>query len=167
MTRAPQRRYSLVEALVALAARDGLGEPVDWADVRAALLALERDPVGASDLRRIVARVNDPAVPRTLRDWFLRAADEREGDADEAARAGEKLLAPLQLVSLGGVATGAIAAAAGTVGAALAIPVIGAAAVVAGAATYGRWRLSRREDTARRDARALRRMAGSARIDSG
>ena len=154
--------HTLVGALVALASRNGLGEDVDWADVRSLILELKRHPLGASDLRTILARVNDPAVRQTIHDWFLRAADEREGDADEASRAEEKLLAPLQTVSLGALATVAIGAAIGTIGAVVAAPLMLAGLAVAAAATFGRWRLSKRADTARREALVLKRLSDAA-----
>ena len=149
----------LVLALVALATRDGLGEPVDWDDVKAAVAALTIDPVGPRDLRAVAERLNDGAVAATLEDWFVRASVEREGDAQAAARAGEKLLAPLQIVGLGGATTAAIGVAVGTVGLAIGAPLIGATLAVGAAASYGRWRLSKREDEARVDAGAIQRMA--------
>jgi hypothetical protein len=155
--------HGLVEALVALAARQGLGEPIDWRDVESAVAALLDDPVAKRDLRALMVRLNDAEVARTLEDWFLRAADARDADAGDANRAGEKLLAPLQVVGLGGFATSGIALAAGTLAGTVGLPILAAAGVVAGAATWGRWRLSKREDDARADARAIRDFAAIAR----
>lgn len=149
----------LVLALVALATRDGLGDPVDWDDVKAAVSALTDDPIGPRDLRVVAERLNDRAVAATLEDWFIRASVERDGDAQAAARAGEKLLAPLQIVGLGGATTAAIGVAVGTVGLTIGGPLIGATLAIGAAASYGRWRLSKREDEAKADAAAIQRMA--------
>jgi len=156
-------RRTVVEALVALATRDGLGDSVEWADVMAAALAIVTDPVGPRDLRDVLLRVNDSGVMATLEDWFVRAAAEREGAGGAAGRAAEKLLAPLQTVSLGGAATSGLALAAGTVGLTLGAPLVVSGLVVAGATSYGRWRLSQREDAARAEAAAIRRLAEIAR----
>ena len=154
-----QEQHSLAEALVALASREGLRDPVDWEDVRAAILALEQDHMGATDLRHIIDKLNDRDVAHTLEDWILRVAEEREVDSEDASRAAEKLLAPLQRVGLGGLATGAIAAAAGTISPAAAAVIIVAMAAGAAATTYGLWRLSKRQDAAKHDSRALHRLA--------
>jgi hypothetical protein len=108
----------------------------------------------------VLERLNNQEVRRTLADWFERAAAEREEDAKGAARAGEKLLAPLQMVSLGGSVTAAVGIAAGTLGALIAVPLLACTLTVAGAASYGRWRLSKRQDEAEADALAIRRIGG-------
>jgi hypothetical protein len=84
----------LVEALAALAARDGLRETVDWRDVEAAILALLADPVGLADLRAILERMEDPRVPAILEDWFVRAAAAREADGRSAAGRGRRSSPP-------------------------------------------------------------------------
>ncbi len=147
---------TLVLALAAYAARDGLGETLPLEDVPAAVWALQDDAVGPRDLRAVMTRLNDPAVAATLEDWFIRAAAEREEDAQAAARAAERLLAPLQIATMGGGAASAAAIAAGTA-------VLAAALIVAAAASFGRWRLAKREDEAKADAAAIRRLAEIAR----
>ena len=151
---------TVAEALVALAAQEGLGEPIDWRDVKAAVASLISDPLGPRSLRMVLERLNNQEVCATLADWFERAAAEREEDAKSAARAGEKLLAPLQMVSLGGSVTAAVGIAAGTLGALIAVPLLACTLTVAGAASYGRWRLSKRQDEAEADALAIRRIGG-------
>lgn len=80
------QKRTVVEALVSLATRDGLGETVNWPEVRAAILQLLRDPIGPRDLRSVLENINDPSVKRTLEDWFVRAAAERDEDAKKANR---------------------------------------------------------------------------------
>lgn len=150
---------TLVEALVALATREGLGDPVDWQDVRAATSALLDDPVGPRDLRAVMGRLNDKTVAETLSDWFVRAASERDADARAATRGAEKLLQPLQAVSFAIGASGAISLATGAMSVPIALPVALAGVIVGGAATYGRWRLAKRADEAADDAQAIRRLA--------
>lgn len=156
----PNEEHSVAEALVALAAQDGLGDPIDWQDVKAAVANLISDPLGPRSLRMVLERLNNQEVRRTLADWFARAAAEREEDAKGAARAGEKLLAPLQMVSLGGSVTAAVGIAGGTLGAVIAVPLLTCTLTVAGAASYGRWRLSKRQDEAEADASSIRRLGG-------
>lgn len=153
----PER--TLVEALVALATRVGLGDAVDWQDVRAATTALLDDPVGPRDLRAVMKRVNDPSVAFTLNDWFTRAAAEREADAKAATRGAEKLLQPLQTIAFGIGATGAVSLATGAMAVGVALPVALGGLIVGGAATYGRWRLTKRADEALSDAQAIRKLA--------
>jgi hypothetical protein len=66
-------------------------------------------------------------------------------------------------VSLGVLATTGLAFAAGTLGTLVAAPVFAGALVLSAAATYGRWRLSKRDDEAAADAEAIRRFAEAAR----
>jgi hypothetical protein len=153
------RAQDLVDALIAHASREGLGELVAWNDVEAAIMELAQLPDAATALRRQVDRLNDPEVALTLQDWFVRAADSRERDGKRAARPAEKILGPLQGVSLGAAATSAFFAAAGTLTLAAAFPAGLAALVIAGGTSYGRWRLSEREDDAKADANAIRRFA--------
>lgn len=153
---------SLALALVALATREGLGEPVVWPDVKGAIANLIADPVGPRDLRATVRDLNDADVAATLEDWFARAAAERDEDAKAANRAAEKLLAPLQIVSLGGGAAAALSVAVGTAGAIIGAPIAASAFIVGAAASCGRWRLSKREDEARTDVNAIHRLAAIA-----
>lgn len=153
----------VLDALIALAARDGLDEEVRWDEVEPAIAGLLSATVSASNLRRRMEKVNDAEVALTLADWFERAADAREADADNAARPSEKVLAPLQGVWFGGAATAVILTAAGAMGLSTGA-IVGAAALVGAAATtWGRLRQSGREDAARGDAKAIRRLAAVAR----
>ena len=154
----PGQEHTIAEALVALAAQDGLGDPIDWQDVKAAVELLLDDPFGSRRMRSVLQQLNDQEVRVTLRDWLLRAAAERELDAKKAARAGEKVLAPIQIVSLGGTATSAIGITAGTLSAGIGLPVLGCALLVAFASSVGRWRLSKREDQAQFDRGAIERL---------
>ena len=147
--------HTLAEALVALAARQSLGGQVDWADVDASIEALLKGPQSAQDLRSVLTRVNEPALALILQDWLSRAVSIRERSARDAARAGEKVIAPLQNVSLGILATSGLGLAAGTLVDEIGLPILSAAAVASTAAFYGRWRLSRREDNARLAAEAI------------
>ncbi|MDP8919532.1 MAG: hypothetical protein M3O00_11685 [Pseudomonadota bacterium] len=147
--------HTLAEALVALAVRQGLDGAVDWADVDAIIEALLKAPQSPQDLRFVLTRTNEPALALVLQDWLSRAVSLRERSARDAARAGEKVMAPLQNVSLGVLATSGLGLAAGTLMVEIGIPILGAAAVASGAAFYGRWRLSRREDNARSAAEAI------------
>lgn len=157
MTAKPDR--TLVEALVALATREGLGDPIDWLDVRAATTALLDDPIGPRDLRAVMERLNDKAVAITLSDWFIRAAAEREADAKAATRGAEKLLQPLLAISLGIGGTGAVAIASGSIALPVAVPIALCGLAVGIAATIGRWRLTKRADEALDEAQAIRRLA--------
>ncbi len=163
MTSPPVSR-TLVEALVALAARDGLGETVNWHEVRAAIQSLSEDPLGPRDLRFVLGEINNRHdIASTLEDWFIRAATEREEDSKAAARSAEKILAPIQTVSLGVAATSALGFVLGTITSTIAIPAAFCVLMVAAVAGYGRWRLSRREDEAGLDAAGIRRLASIAR----
>lgn len=154
---------TLVEALVALAARDGLGETVNWREVRAAIQSLTEDPLGPRDLRFVLGEINNRNdVAGTLEDWFIRAAAEREEDAKSAARSAEKILAPIYKVSLGGAATSALGLVFGTLSGTIAVPTAACVLAVATVAGYGRWKLSKREDEAVTDAEGMRRLAAIA-----
>ena len=156
----PSVHRTLVEALVALAAREGLGDPINWHEVRAAIQSLLEDPVGPRDLRYVLGQINNrDDISSTLEDWFIRAAVERDEDGMSAARAAEKILAPIQTVSLGGTATSALGFVFGTIGSAIAGPAALCLLAVAGVAGYGRWKLSKREDEAQSDATGMRRLA--------
>ncbi len=147
--------HTLAEALVALAVRQGLDGAVDWADVDAIIEAPLKAPQSPQDLRFVLTRTNEPALALVLQDWLSRAVSLRERSARDAARAGEKVMAPLQNVSLGVLATSGLGLAAGTLVDEIGLPILGAAAVASTAAFYGRWRLSRREDNARLAAEAI------------
>jgi hypothetical protein len=154
---------TLVEALVALAARDGLGETVNWHEVRAAIQYLLEDPLGPRDLRYVLGEVNNRMdIADTLEDWFMRAATERQEDAKAAARSAEKILAPIQTVSLGGAATSALGFVFGTITSWIAVPAAICVLLVAAVAGYGRWRLSKRGDEAVTDADGMHRLAAIA-----
>ncbi|WP_132463665.1 hypothetical protein [Rhodovulum marinum] len=157
--------FRIVDALIALAARDGLGETVDWHEVEAAIAALVLDPVGPSNLRRRMAKLNDPEVARTLNDWFLRAAADRGADAREAARPADTLLAPIQNVGLGAAATAAVLTAAGTLGLGAGVLIGLGALLAAGSASLGRYLLADRANRAQADADAIRRCIESVKKD--
>lgn len=159
---------TVVEALVALAARDGLGETVNWHEVRAAIQHLLEDPLGPRDLRFVLGEINNRTdIADTLEDWFMRGATERQEDAKAAARAAEKILAPIQTVSLGGAATSALGFVFGTITSWIAVPAAVCVLLVAAVAGYGRWRLSKREDEAGIDADGMRRLAAIAKEARG
>lgn len=154
-----EKKTNLAEALVAYASRHGLGESVKFEDIEQAIWALQDDLHGASDLRAVVPSINDPDVKQTLGEWFARAAGRRDRDARDADRIAEKLLAPLQTMGLGAFSAAGITFAIGTLAPVYAVPILGVSIVTAGMATWGRWRLSKRSDDAREQAKALRRMA--------
>ncbi len=159
MTALPSSR-TLVEALVALAAREGLGDAANWHEVRAAVQSLMEDPLGPRDLRYVLGEINNVTeIASTLEDWFVRAAAEREEDAKAAARSAEKILAPIYKVSLGGAATSALGLVFGSINSLVAVPTAACVLIVAAVAGYGRWRLSKREDEANADAQGMRRLA--------
>ncbi|WP_210526570.1 hypothetical protein [Rubellimicrobium arenae] len=149
----------IVQALLALATREHLGEGVTWAEVEAAINQLVDRPRAARLLREALERLDNPKTALNIADWLDQAARSREADARAAGRSGEKFLAPLQGVSLGALATSGFAYAAGTLDGIVSACVGSAAFLLAGASTTGRWMLSRREDLARQDAEALRRLA--------
>jgi hypothetical protein len=154
-TRDDRSGHTLAEALAALAARQLSGDGVDWADADASIEALLSAPQSAQDLRSVLARANEPALALILKDWLSRAVSIRERSARDAARAGEKAIAPLHNVALGVLATSGLGLAAGTLADEVGLPILGGAAVASAAAFYGRWRLSRREDNARLAAEAV------------
>jgi hypothetical protein len=152
-------RHALVETLISLASTDGLGEIVDWEQVEAAITELSQNPVGTRDLRKILTQVNDTAIITTLEDWFRRAANARDADARDAKRFNDNLLTPVHRIGLGGIAASALSVSLGTIAAPIALPVL-LASTVAGIATgYGRFRLSKRSDTAVADAALIREFA--------
>ena len=153
------KSQTVIDALIALAARDGLGEEVVWEEVELAILDLLDAAVSTSNLRRRMDKLNDAEVALTLTDWFERAADAREEDAQNAARPSDKVLAPMQGVGYGAAVTAAILTATGALPVAASAIIIVSTIALAGGATYGRMRLSRREDKARQDAKAILRMA--------
>ena len=153
------RQAELVEALVAYASRDGLGERVAWEEIVILIADLAVEPGAPTALRRHLGRLNDRDVAATLEDWFLRAAAERDLDAKHAARPSDKLLAPMQAVAFGAAGTAALLAMAGTLPLGAAILAGTAALALAGTTSYGRWTLSRREDLAQADAATIRRCA--------
>lgn len=136
-----------------------MGEWVQWADIELAVSQLIEDPLSATHLRNRLGQINDRDVARTLEDWFHRIALDRDADATDAARPSEKLLAPLQAVSMGAVVTAVVFATAGTVSLAAALFLGLGAVISATASSFGRWRLSKREDEALSDARMLRQFA--------
>lgn len=150
---------AVIDALIALAARDGLGDDVPWDEVELAISQLLEAPVSMSNLRRRMEKVNDAEVALTLHDWFVLAADAREKDARDAARSSDKVLAPLQGVGYGSAVTAALFAGTGALGLVAGVAVAVSALVFAIGATMGRLRLSGREDAANDDVRAIRRMA--------
>lgn len=155
--------HEIIDGLLALAAREGLGERVEWADVEAAVAALLDDSLAASDLRRRVGGLNDPEARLTLGDWLERAATARDTDAEDAARPADKVFAPFQAVGLGGAVTGALLTLTGALTLHAGAMVIAAGLLATAATTGGRWRLSRREDAAKKDAKAIRRLAEAVR----
>ena len=157
------RSQEIIDALMALAARDGLGDEIAWSDVEPAIADLLDTAVSASNLRRRMEKVNDAEVALTMADWFERAADARAADARAAARPSEKVLAPIQGVGLGGTVTAVILASSGTLALAAGVILGVSGLILAGVATLARLRLSEREDTAKQDATAIRRLADVAR----
>ena len=132
---------------------------MDWLDIELAVTQIAQDPLTASDLRKRLARLNDREAARTLEDWFHRVALARENDAKNAARPAEKILAPLQAVSMGAVVTAVVFATAGTVSLAAAAILALGAMISTGSSSFGRWRLSKREDEAEPDASLIRQLA--------
>lgn len=143
-------------ALVALARREALGEAAAWGDVRAVIsdMRLDVEPAPRRLLRIRLAELNDGAALHALEDWLDHAAELEEAAGRRMARAGDKVLTPLQNVgfaSLGGVG-GSVVLEVFPLG--LAAPVLLAAALVMAAASYGRWALDAGRDRA--DLRAIR-----------
>lgn len=148
-----------VDALIAHASQDCLGEDVDLTDVELAIADLHTDPMGASKLRRSLAKRNNKEICTTLEDWLLAAARARDSDAKDASRPNDKVMGPVQAVSLGAVVTGIAFGLAGSMA-----PISAGVMIVAGLTSFGatsiyRLRLSRREDEAEEDAGQIRRLA--------
>lgn len=53
---------AIIDALITLATRDGMGDEVVWEDIEPAIYRLLEAPVSMSNLRRRMAQVNDPEV---------------------------------------------------------------------------------------------------------
>lgn len=156
---ASERADKIIDSLIAHASREGLGEEVSWPQVEAAINDLLDIPTAASDLRMRVKGINNDEVRLTLEDWFNKAADARDNDALKARRPAEKILAPVQSVGLGGAVTVGILIATGALSLPAAAVVGTGLLVVAGASSYGRWKLSEREDDATQDAKHLKKFA--------
>ena len=153
----------VINALISHAASDGLGEEVAWPDVEILIMRLIDNAYAPTILRRQMAHLNDAEVALTLADWFDRAADLREADAEDAARPSDKVLTPLQRVSVASAGSAALLIATATLSVLSGAIMTGLSLLVAGFATLGRVILSRREDRSRRDARTIRRLADIAR----
>jgi len=110
----PEEPLNSIHALIALAARDGLGEQLDWGDVLPILLNIVRDPVGPRNCRKLFSQVNDPSVMSTIEDWFNRAAAERDGSAKETERAATMITQPVQRGAVGVACGVGLAMAVGT-----------------------------------------------------
>lgn len=158
---------TLVTALLSHAAQDGLGEEVPWPEIEAAIGALAHDPMAPRALRQALRALNDAETAETLHDWLLSEVATREAAARAAARPAEKIVAPIQSISLGACVTGAALALAGTVGVVPAGIMCTAALCSGVAASWSRMRLSRAEDSARADADAIRRLAAICAAEKG
>lgn len=150
---------AIIDALITLATRDGMGDEVVWEDIEPAIYRLLEAPVSMSNLRRRMAQVNDPEVALTLTDWFERAAGSRDKDARDAARPSEMVLGPLQGVGYGGGVTAVVLTATGALPLAVGTVMGVSALIFAIGVTMGRLRLSKRTDYAVNDARNIRKMA--------
>ena len=139
--------FGPVDALVALAIRDGLGERLTWGEVLPVVLAVARDPIGPRNCRRLFVRVNDAQDLATIEDWFHRAAAERDASVRKTGRAVTMIARPVQRSALAGAAGIGLAMAVGTLasgpGALLLLVSLG----VGGGATGVGYRLQTAADT--------------------
>ena len=74
--------HSAEEGLVASALRDAAGDPVNWADISAAIKAMQGEPAAGRRLRQALKAAADREVSAILVDWFDIIAD--DGDASTA-----------------------------------------------------------------------------------
>ncbi len=165
MSFTPEDRQRLLDALVSLAAQDGLGEQVYWTKVEPALMELVRNPVADRDLRRFLPLINDVTVVQTLEDWLTRAARERDRDARASQRNAEELVMPLKRFGYGFGASGIAVVLLGTAALGVALPLIGAGLVLTGGGIYTGHKLRKNADEAAFDRDVLTRLADICRED--
>ena len=159
MALTPEERHRLLDAVVSLAAQDGLGEEQFWEQVEPALLQLMLNPVAERDLRRYLPKINDVGVVTTLEDWFTRAAGERARDERDAKRVNSEIVTPIKRLGFTGVAAGVLGTALGTSALPIALPVIAGGMILSGLGIHTALRLRTRADDATFDAARLRRLA--------
>ena len=149
---------TVAHALIAHAARDGMGDSPAWDDKLAGLRQVRDDPAGADHLKKAIAELNSPEPTSIVSSWFTRLLEDDESAARNAGRAGTVLMQPIQTVFLGLSSGATLALAIGTIDL-LPGGVFLVACLCAGSyATYGRWRLSRVEDIRKRDADRTKRI---------
>ncbi|MGR3514915.1 MAG: hypothetical protein ACU0GG_19310 [Paracoccaceae bacterium] len=159
MALTPEERHRLLDAVVSLAAQDGLGEEQFWEGVEPALVQLIQNPVADRDLRRYLPKINDPEVVTTLEDWFTRAAGERARDERDAKRFNAEVVTPIKRLGFTGVAAGVLGTALGTSALPIALPVIAGGLILGGGGIKAALQLGRRADDAASDAERLKRLA--------
>lgn len=153
-------RHSLVEALLALASDDGLGNRLPWTDISATISALMDDPYAESDLRKFLAALNDISVAETLKSWLERYRDQRNTEGRDASRGEEKILTPMQASGFTVTGGAVLATAIGTLSIPIGGPIIILFGGFAATCTWGRWVLSRRKDAASDDCELLSKYIG-------
>ena len=149
---------SVAHALVAHAARDGMGDSPAWDDIVAGLRQVRDDPAGADHLKRAIAELNSPEPTSIVSSWFTRLLEDDESAARNASRAGTVLMQPIQTGFLGISGGATLALAIGTIALVPGGVLLVACLCAVGSATYGRWRLSRVEDVRKRDADRTKRI---------
>lgn len=159
MSLTQEERHRLLDAVVSLAAQDGLGEEQFWETVEPALIELIRNPVADRDLRRYLPKINDTEVITTLEDWFTRAAGERSRDERDAWRFNTEIVTPIKRLGFAGVAAGVLGTALGTSALPIALPVIAGGLILGGGGINAALRLGQRADDAASDAARLKRLA--------
>ena len=152
-------RRTGAEALIALAARASLREAVDWAEIDAVIARLAEQPMRAKQIGEAIRRLNDIDLADVLEDWLRRAARDRRREAARAARVEQKIAAPLQQWFSGLGAMGATALAVGTLTPPGGILLVAAFVVGAAAATWGRYRGSKRGDDLVAEAEEIERLS--------
>ena len=147
-----------VQALISLAARDGLGDRLTWGDVLPVVVKIAQDPLGPRNCRRLFGDVNDPSVLATIEDWFHRAASEREGSSRKTERALSMITQPVQRGAIGVAFGVGLAMAIGTLSGGPGLVLLLATGTVAGAGTFVGWTQKTRSDTQQALARDFRRL---------
>jgi len=159
MSFTPENRRRLLEAVVSLATKDGLGEELFWETIEPALMELVRNPTADRDLRVLLPRINDTDVIATLDDWFTRAARERARDQRRAATNAGELITPIKRLGYGATIAGLAGAILGTAALPVALPLILLGSILAAGGMASSLTVRRKADAAEHDRELLHRLA--------
>ena len=159
MSFTPENRRRLLDAVISLATKDGLGEALFWDTIEPALMELVGNPTADRDLRALLPRINDLDVIATLEDWFTRAARERGRDRRQAQTNANVLITPLKRLGYGATLAGVAGSILGTAALPVALPLIVLGAILTGGGIASDLTVQRKADAAEFDAEVLSRLA--------